>query len=144
MSNTNKNFWVWYKDNNTIQRYKPNPDLTPEKAIELIVPENCEFCTILDEEYSMKFASAYDISEKTAVFNIQKSHEILIEQFRTARTPILQKLDLDYMRADEYGDLELKKEIAVKKQVLRDITKIELPTNIIELNNFWPEILNDF
>ena len=48
------------------------------------------------------------------------------------------------MRADEYGDLELKKEIAVKKQVLRDITKIELPTNIIELNNFWPEILNDF
>jgi hypothetical protein len=145
MSNTNKNFWVWYKDeNNTIQRYKPNPDLTPEKAIELIVPEDCEFCIIPDEEYVMKFASAYEIIEKTAVINIQKSQDILIEKFRAERTPILQKLDLEYMRADESGNLEHKKEIAEKKQVLRDITKIELPNNIKELKNFWPEILNHF
>jgi len=73
--------------------------------------------------------------------NINKAKEIWLEHYRTARTPLLEKLDLEYMRADEAGDPELKKQIASKKQALRDVTKTDLPNTIEEIKSTWPEIL---
>ena len=74
-------------------------------------------------------------------YDIQKAKEIWLNQYRRVRTPLIEKLDLEYMRADEQGNLELKKEIASKKQALRDVTKTELPNTLEEIKATWPEIL---
>lgn len=73
--------------------------------------------------------------------NTDKAKEIWLEHYRRARTPLLEKLDLEYMRADEAGNLDLKKEIAAKKQALRDVTKTELPDTLEGIKATWPEIL---
>jgi len=51
-----------------------------------------------------------------------KAREVHREHLRQRRTPLLDKLDLEYMRADEDGDQQKKKDIAKKKQALRDVT----------------------
>ena len=73
--------------------------------------------------------------------NLDKAKDIWLDHYRKARTPLLAALDLEYMRADEAGNLELKKEIAGKKQALRDVTKTELPDTLEEIKATWPEIL---
>jgi hypothetical protein len=85
---------------------------------------------------------AYKLTENTFEINVDDAKEFQIMRFREARTPILQSLDIDYLKADEKGDSQLKLEIATKKNALRDVTKISLPDNLNDLNNFWPDILN--
>jgi hypothetical protein len=88
------------------------------------------------------FFDAYEFDREVgAKANIDKAKEIWLEHYRRARTPLLEKLDLEYMRADEAGNLELKKEIASKKQALRDVTKTDLPNTLEEIKSTWPEIL---
>lgn len=74
-----------------------------------------------------------------------KCREIWKDILRAKRTPKLQELDVAYQRADEMGDVELKREIALKKQALRDITDhpdIANAKNINDLRRFMPDILD--
>jgi hypothetical protein len=106
------------------------------------VPEGVEYKIVESVDIDNDFFNAYEFdSELGAKININKAQEIQLNKFRSVRTPLLEKLDLEYMRADEQGNLELKKEIASKKQVLRDITKTELPDTLEGIKNTWPEIL---
>jgi hypothetical protein len=52
--------------------------------------------------------------------DIPKAKEIRKEQLRQERKPLLEQLDVDYMRAQEAGDIT--SSIVQKKQRLRDIT----------------------
>jgi len=89
------------------------------------------------------FFDAYEFdSEKGAILNIEKAKEIKRNQFRQARKPLLEQLDVEYMRAVETSNTTKKKAIAAKKQELRDVTAIELPDNVDELAEFWPDILS--
>ena len=65
-----------------------------------------------------------------------KAREIHKDKLRKQRQPILDALDLEYTKADEKGDKELKDSIVVQKQVLRDITadpRIEAAQTVEEL-----------
>lgn len=55
--------------------------------------------------------------------NMTKAVEIKKDMIRAERAPILDSLDVAFMRAVEAGDEEAKAEIAAKKQALRDATK---------------------
>ena len=74
--------------------------------------------------------------------DISKCKEIHLDKFRAARTPLLAKLDVDFMRAVETSNEVKQAEIATKKQELRDITKITLPDTLPEIKEVWPTILN--
>jgi hypothetical protein len=106
------------------------------------IPKGAEYKIVGGVDIDNDYFNAYEFdAELGAKVNIEKAKAIHLDKFREARIYILAKLDLDYMRADEQGDLELKKEIASKKQVLRDITKTELPDTLEGIKNTWPEIL---
>ena len=77
-----------------------------------------------------------------AKINISKAKEIWKDRFRQARKPILEKLDVEYMRALEAGDTQKQQEIATKKQALRDITNTSLPNDLEDIKNTWPDVLN--
>ena len=88
------------------------------------------------------FFDAYEFDqEKGAVVNMKKAKEIKLDQFRQARKPLLEKLDIEFMRAVETSDTDKMKAIAATKQELRDITSVKLPTTINKLAEFWPDSL---
>jgi len=89
-----------------------------------------------------EFLDVAEIKNGTVTYNILKAKEIQKNKFRQARKPILEKLDVEFMRALESGNTQKVQEITAKKQELRDITNISLPDNIEELKNTWPSILN--
>ena len=76
--------------------------------------------------------------------NLDKAKEIQKNRWRTARKPILEKLDTQFMRAVETGDTAKQQQIATQKQALRDVTTTDLSsvTNPEELKNVWPDILS--
>jgi hypothetical protein len=89
------------------------------------------------------FFDAYEFDQDNgATLNIEKAKDIKRNQFRQARKPLFEQLDVEYMRAVETSNATKKKTIAAKKQELRDVTAIELPDNVDELVEFWPDILN--
>ena len=76
--------------------------------------------------------------------NLDKAKDIQKNKWRTARKPLLEKLDTEFMRAVETGDTTKQQQIAAKKQALRDVTNTDLSsvTTPEELKNVWPDILN--
>jgi len=76
--------------------------------------------------------------------NLDKAKEIQKNRWRTARKPILEKLDTQFMRAVETGDTSKQQQIATQKQALRDVTTTDLSsvTTPEELKNVWPDILS--
>jgi len=92
----------------------------------------------IDNEYF----DAFVYSEGEAVADIAVCKSIHLDKFRAARTPLLAKLDVDYMKAMEQADAAKQAEIAVSKQALRDVTKTPLPETLPEIKEVWPSILN--
>lgn len=76
------------------------------------------------------------------IIDINAAKEIWKDKFRQARKPILEKLDVDYMRALETKNLQAQQDIITKKQNLRQVTDIRLPDTIEGIKNTWPNILN--
>jgi hypothetical protein len=74
--------------------------------------------------------------------DVNAAKEIWKDKFRQARKSILEKLDVEFMRALEDGDIQKQQEIAAKKQQLRDITNISLPNDLEGIKNTWPNVLN--
>jgi len=78
--------------------------------------------------------------------DMTKAREIKRDMIRAERNPLLEKLDVEYMRAQEAGDTTLQQEIAAKKQALRDATVdpvIDAATTPDELKAATPAALQD-
>jgi hypothetical protein len=106
------------------------------------VPTGVEYAVVddlgnLDNEYF----NAFEYANLGLHCNIDKAKAIHLDKFRTVRKPLLESLDVAYMKALEAGDSEKAKEIAMQKQELRDITKIPLPDTLEEIKAVWPSIL---
>jgi hypothetical protein len=126
---------------NTVERVEYVP-MSIEEIAAKDVPAGLPYKIVESLDIESDYFDAYEFDGNTgAVVNIAKAKAIHLDKFRAARTPKLQALDVAYSRADESGDVAKKAEIAVQKQALRDVTKIELPNDLAAIKNTWPEIL---
>ena len=76
--------------------------------------------------------------------NMDKAKKIWKDEWRRARTTLLDQLDVEFIKAIEKGDLKLQEDIKLKKQQLRDVTKIDIAASTTEgIRNIWPEILGE-
>jgi len=76
--------------------------------------------------------------------NMTKAREIKRDMIRAERKPLLEQLDVEYMRAQEAGDTQKQALIADKKQSLRDATVdpvIDAATTPDELKAATPAVL---
>jgi hypothetical protein len=107
------------------------------------VPSNTEWYIIEDSQLPLDetFREAWIIENGLITVDITKAKEVWLNKFRKARNPLLAALDIDFMKAVEINNTSLQNEIASKKQILRDITLIDLPNTTEEIKNIWPEIL---
>ncbi len=76
-------------------------------------------------------------------FDRDKAIEIKKEQFRNLRKPLLEKLDVEFMRALENGDTSSIPIITQKKSDLRDITSVDFSSYDTpqKLHEFIPDLL---
>ena len=77
--------------------------------------------------------------------NMNKARDIWRDHWRSARKPLLENLDVEFMTAVESGDTAKQAEVASKKQELRDVTNInaesiQTPDN---LKLLWPDCLGE-
>lgn len=90
------------------------------------------------------FRNAWKFDAGKIGHDMDKCREIHRTKLREMREPKMKKLDADYMRADEQGDVSTKRLIASQKQALRDVTKapeIDAAQTPEELKAVLPDIL---
>lgn len=68
------------------------------------------------------FRNAWVQQQGAVSVHMDKAREIHKSNLRIKRAEAMRLLDIEYMNADEVGDIELKQATARKKQALRDIT----------------------
>ena len=88
--------------------------------------------------------NAWNINELGQIyFDRDKAIEIKKEQFRFLRKPLLEKLDVEFMRALENGDTSSISIITQKKSILRDITSVDFNSHDTpqKLHEFIPDLL---
>lgn len=82
--------------------------------------------------------------------NVDKAKEIQKDKIRAVRNSLLEKADVDYIRALESGDTEKVAEVTATKQALRDAPTIvdgveitDTSVNVVteELKKVWDETL---
>jgi len=76
--------------------------------------------------------------------DMTKAREIKRDQLRAERKPLVEQLDVEFMRAQEAGDTQKQALIANKKQSLRDVTAdpaIDDATTPDELKAVRPDVL---
>ena len=132
---------IYPLDNNTIGVLEPSPEISIEEAIEKGVPTGKPNSIIEDNEIDLQFVGLYEYKDGKADLNIEKAKAIHLDKFRSARSPKLQKLDVDFMKAVEANDEVKKAEIIAAKQALRDVTLTPLPDDLAGIKATWPDIL---
>ena len=88
--------------------------------------------------------NAWNVNESGQIyFDRDKAIEIKKEQFRNLRKPLLEKLDVEFMRALENGDTSSIPIITQKKSDLRDITSVDFSSYDTpqKLHEFIPDLL---
>ncbi len=116
---------VYINPDNTITVIVPAPSADVDDIVKTQVPEGAAYRILNASE--LPFRDDYRVSWKVDQ-NFKVYHDMAIardvhkDRIRKLRQPKLEALDLKYQRADEDGDLELKKAIVLKKKKLRDLT----------------------
>jgi hypothetical protein len=70
------------------------------------------------------FFEAWQLVDSAISVNLSKAKDIHRERLRMERKPLLEVLDVQFMRAVESGDVTKQQEVAAQKQKLRDLTKL--------------------
>ena len=106
------------------------------------VPEGSEYKIVESVDIDNDYFNAYEFDKATgAKINIEKAKAIHLDKFRSARSPKLQKLDIDFMKAVEANDEVKKAETIAAKQALRDVTLTPLPDDLAGIKATWPEAI---
>lgn len=138
---------IFYKgDNNALYIGYPTGDSNIDKVISYLQNNNLEYTVVNKADVDVnifEFQEAFEFINKQPVFVSEKMKEIMRNRFRVVRKPILEKLDIEYMKALEANNTQKQEEIKLKKELLRDITLIEFPDDLEGIKNTWPGILND-
>jgi hypothetical protein len=107
------------------------------------LPEGVEYKIVESVDIDNDYFNAYEFdAELGAKVNIEKAKAIHLDKFRSARSPKLAKLDIDFMKAVEANDEEKKSAIIADKIALRDVTLTTLPDDLAGIKATWPDILN--
>jgi hypothetical protein len=122
-------------------------DLTDDEVLQRAmkdIPQDAINPQIVDESEIPKdrtFRNAWKANGNKVEHDMPKCREIHKDKLRQERKPLLEALDVEYMKALEEDDKDKIAEIKVKKKELRDVTDHpDLNTALTpeELKKVWP------
>lgn len=109
------------------------------------VPEDASDVRIVDcSDIPPTYRDYRNALRANVTFDMAQCRAIHRDKLRTARRPLLEALDVEYMRADETDDKDAKAQIAKRKQALREVTvdpAIDAAATIEDLSACWPAAL---
>ncbi len=118
----------------------PNTKLSIEEIARKDAPQGSSTVIVdkdvIPSDRSYRNAWNFDVGAKKMGHDMVKAKEIHKEKLRQLRAPKLAQLDIEYQKADEENNGQLKAQIAAKKKKLRDVTAspaIEAAQTIEEL-----------
>jgi len=143
-----KNYMIVHKneEGNTIWSI-PNLELPIETVVNATCRNNEHYVFITSSLEDFGFATAYDVdfslpsgSISPILFDVEIAKETFKTHIRNARNELFPDLDVQYMRALESGNQTKSQEIVEKKQILRNLTEIDLTdvSTLSELKDKWP------
>lgn len=162
---------IYTQPNGSVAVVIPAPDARAEVVIPAVPGESSEIRRIeTDEEFLERIAArsipagvAYTVvdaeqvpADRTyrdawqaagagLVVDMDRARSIHRDRMRVKRKPMLEALDVDYVRADERGDPAAKAQVVARKQALRDAPadpRIDAAQTPEELKAVWPRALN--
>ena len=111
-------------------------------AVTADVPAGAENITLnADQIPDMYFWKAFRIDGENLTVDIQAAKNVRLDTFREIRKEKLEKMDIEAIKSLEAGDAVKLADISSKKQALRDVTKIPLPSTLEEIKATLPAIL---
>lgn len=138
------------------------PDLTQEQEAEFLAQRQQRdippFADGTSRQSFIKDSDSSEVKAMTHLFSAWRidsdgnitldraaAEELKRSQFRALRKPLLEKLDVEFMRALESGDSVLLASISTKKKELRDVTLIDMSMYDTPktLNEFLPDSLKN-
>ena len=123
--------------------FPANVDMSIDEIAKTSLPPNTNYAIVENLILDVYFIDAYEYVKGEAVINYEKAKEIQKNKWREARKPLLDKLDIAFMKALEIGDLHSQKQISEKKQALRNITNTVMIDNLDMIKSTWPNILTE-
>lgn len=127
----------------------PTGELSFEEVLKKDVPYGAEYSILEADELPTfrDFRAAWKLGGTGKIdHDMAKAKEIKKDKLRELRKPLLEALDLEYQKADEQGDNAKKRDVAAKKQALRDVTKspeLDVPVSPEQLRDLVPAVLKD-
>lgn len=116
---------ILYKTETGISIIHPTGDIPINEVLEKFIPGEYKSTARIVEDSMIPsdrtFRDAWEFNGSAILENVDKAKEIHKKRLRLYREPLLQNLDVMYIRAHESG-LDTT-EILTEKQRLRDITK---------------------
>jgi hypothetical protein len=119
-------------------------DAVRKFSMSTFVPDSVREITLSEIPTDRKFRDAWIDTGMAIEVDMAKARNIHMGRIRIARDQELARLDTEYMRADEYGNVPLKRQIALQKQALRDLPvtfDLTRATTVEELDALWPSEL---
>jgi hypothetical protein len=143
-----KNYMIVHKneEGNTIWSI-PNLELPIKKVVNATCRNNEHYVFITSSLEDFGFATAYDVdfslpsgSISPILFDVEIAKETFKTHIRNARNELFPDLDVQYMRALESDSQTKAQEIVAKKQILRNLTEMDLSdvSTLSELKDKWP------
>jgi hypothetical protein len=114
------------------------------KFIEKIKPKAYKIVPV-ENQLPMQFYPAFYWNEEknSPDINLYVAIELKKEELRILREPLLQKLDILFIKALEQDNQDYKNKIVNYKNALRNITNGFFPSDVGILLYFYPTILNE-
>jgi len=106
----------------------------PDGGAEYVSYAVVDVDTVTEFLKARDYRNGWTYSGGTIAHSMPLCRVIHRDKLREARKPMLEVLDVAYQRADEQDDGPLKREIAKKKQALRDITANTLIENAADID----------
>jgi hypothetical protein len=120
----------------------PNPDLPLADVLAKDVPQDAQQVEIVDVlPGDRKFRGAWQKVGGQVSVDMVKARGIHMDRIRTSRNKELDRLDKEYLRADEDGSPQEKAQIANQKRALRTLPEtfsLESCLTPEELDAAWP------
>jgi hypothetical protein len=150
---------VWTNGDGRVEIFQPAPNGRRDGETEAdwllrlrkkVVPRSASHVAIVEgstlpqRREDREFRSAWRFDGGRLTIPIGPARDAWRDRMRRARAPLLAALDIEYQRADERGDANAKRDIAARKQALRDVPAdpaIDAAKTPEQLKAVWPACL---
>ena len=131
------------QSDNSLSITTPVDEENIESLLSVILAPGTPYKIVETVNIDSIFYNAYEFDQDLgAKANISKAQEIWKDKWRKARKPLLEQLDVEFIKALEQSDTAKQEQVIQQKQALRDVTDTPLPDTVEGIKSVWPEILN--